>query len=271
MSQRPSHAALRVACVGALGRMGECVRSALAGAGDAELAGALEGAGHPGLGRELAQGVAVTADPEAAFAGADAVIDFSVPAATLVALRAAAGRGLAYVCGTTGFTAAEQAELAALARHLPLVLAPNFSVAVNVLAHLAGEAARLLGPGFDAEIVELHHAAKRDAPSGTALRLAAAVASARGQELAAVLVETRAGETGARAPGAIGVQALRGGDNPGEHTVLLVGRGERLELAHRAATRDHFAAGALHAARWARGRSPGLYSMDDVLALAERA
>lgn len=270
MSRKASRAPLRVACAGALGRMGECVRAALAEAGDAELVGALEGAGHPGLGRELAPGVVVTSDPGAAFARADAVIDFSVPAASLAAVRAAAAHELAYVCGTTGFAAAEQAELAALAKRLPLVLAPNFSVAVNVLAHLAGEAARLLGPGFDAEIVELHHAAKRDAPSGTALRLAAAIAAARGQALDAVLVATRAGETGARAPGAIGVQALRGGDSPGEHTVLLLGRGERLELVHRAATRDHFAAGALRAARWARGRAPGLYGMEDVLALGAR-
>jgi len=251
--------------------MGERVRSALAEAGDAELVSALEGAGHPALGRELADGVVVTADPRAAFARADAVIDFSVPAASLAALRAAAERGTAYVCGTTGFAPAERAEIATLAKRLPLVLAPNFSVAVNVLTHLVGEAARLLGPGFDAEIVELHHAAKRDAPSGTALRLAAAVASARGQDLEAALVVTREGETGVRPPGAIGVQSLRGGDNPGEHTVLLVGRGERLELVHRAATRDHFAAGALHAVRWAHGRPPGLYGMEDVLDLAPRA
>jgi 4-hydroxy-tetrahydrodipicolinate reductase len=271
MSPRASRAPLRIACVGALGRMGERVRAALADANDAELAGALEGAGHPALGRELAPGVVVSSDARAAFARADAVIDFSMPASSLAALRAAAEQGIAYVCGTTGFSPAEQVELATLAKRLPLVLAPNFSVAVNVLAHLVGEAARLLGPGFDAEIVELHHAAKRDAPSGTALRLAAAIAAARGQDLGAVLVEAREGDTGARPPGTIGVQALRGGDSPGEHTVLLVGRGERLELVHRAATRDHFAAGALRAARWAHGRAPGFYGMEDVLALGARA
>lgn len=264
-------APLRVACVGALGRMGERVRSAVADAPDAELVGALETAGHPALGRELAPGVVLSAEASVAFARADAVIDFSLPPASLAALRAAAARGVAYVCGTTGFAPGERREIETLAARTPVVLAPNFSVAVHVLAHLVGEAARLLGPGFDAEIVELHHAAKRDAPSGTALRLAAAVAAVRGHELETALVTARAGETGVRPAGAIGVAALRGGDNPGEHTVLLVGRGERLELAHRAATRDHFAAGALHAARWARGRSPGLYSMDDVLALAERA
>jgi len=260
-------ARLRVACVGALGRMGERVRAALADAADAELVGALEGAAHPDLGRELAPGVALTDQPGRAFERADAVIDFSVPAASLAALRAAAEAGVAYVCGTTGFAAAERAELETLAKRIPVVWAPNFSVAVNVLAHLVGEASRLLGAGFDAEIVELHHAAKRDAPSGTALRLAAAIAEARGQSLDETLVVSRSGETGARPPHAIGVQALRGGDNPGEHTVLLIGRGERLELAHRAATRDHFAAGALRAARWAHGRPSGLYGMEQVLGL----
>jgi 4-hydroxy-tetrahydrodipicolinate reductase len=260
-------ALLRVACVGALGRMGERVRSALADAADAELVGALEGASHAELGRELAHGVALTDDPRVAFARADAVIDFSVPAASLAGLRAAADLGVAYVCGTTGFGASQRAELDALAERTPVVWAPNFSVAVAVLAHLVGEATRLLGAGFDAEIVELHHAAKRDAPSGTALRLAAAVAAVRGQELEQALVVARSGETGARPTDAIGVQALRGGDNPGEHTVLLLGRGERLELVHRAATRDHFAAGALRAARWAHGQPPGLYGMEQVLEL----
>jgi 4-hydroxy-tetrahydrodipicolinate reductase len=245
--------------------MGERVIAALAAAPDAELAGALEAAGHPELGRAVVPGVALTDRPDDAFACADAVIDFSVPGSSLAALRAAAARGLAYVCGTTGFAPAERAEVERLAERMPLVLAANFSVAVNVLAHLVGEAARLLGPGFDAEIVELHHAAKRDAPSGTALRLARAVAEARGE--AGTLVLARDGETGPRPPGAIGVQALRGGDSPGEHTVLLIGRGERLELAHRALTRDHFAAGALRAARWARGRAPGLYGFEEVLGL----
>lgn len=259
-------APLRVACVGAAGRMGERVREALAAAPDAVLVGALEGPGHPELGRELAPGVPLVADARGALAGADAAIDFSVPPATLDALAAAAELGVTYVCGTTGFSPAQRAEFLRLAARVPVVLAPNFSVAVNVLAWLVGEAARLL-PDFDAEIVELHHAGKRDAPSGTALRLAAAIAEARGVDLEKALVLTRQGDTGPRPPGAIGVQALRAGDNPGEHTVLFAGRGERLELAHRAQTRDHFAAGALRAARWAHGRAPGLYSMEQVLGL----
>jgi 4-hydroxy-tetrahydrodipicolinate reductase len=129
------------------------------------------------------------------------------------------------------------------------------------------ETARRLGPGYDVEILELHHAAKRDAPSGTALRLAQAVAEGRGEVPAGLLVLERAGETGARPPGAIGVQALRGGDNPGEHSVLFLGRGERLELSHRAQTRDHFADGAIRAARWLAGRPPGLYPFERVLGL----
>ncbi len=261
-------ARLRVACVGALGRMGERVRAAIADSDDIEVAGALESPGHSGLGTEVVPGVRVVDDAARAFANAAVAIDFSVPRATCAALRAAADCGVAYVCGTTGFSASERAELDAAAARIPIVWAPNFSVAVIVLTHLVGSAARLLGPDFDAEIVELHHAAKRDAPSGTALRLAEAIAQARGQDLGKVIVASREGDVGARPPGAISVQSLRGGDNPGEHSVFFLGRGERLELVHRAATRDHFAAGALRAARWLRGRPPGLYTMDEVLGLA---
>lgn len=260
-------ARLRVACVGALGRMGERIRAAVAEAADIELVGALESVGHAGLGTQVSPGVRVVDDARAAFANAEVAIDFSVPRATCATLRVAADCGVAYVCGTTGFSATERAELDVAARRIPVVWAPNFSIAVNVLAHLVGSAARLLGPEFDAEIVELHHAAKRDAPSGTALRLAEAIAQARGQDLAKVIVAAREGEVGARPAGAIGVQALRGGDNPGEHSVFFLGRGERLELVHRAATRDHFAAGALRAARWLRGRAPGLYTIEQVLGL----
>jgi 4-hydroxy-tetrahydrodipicolinate reductase len=257
---------LRVTVVGAAGRMGACVRAALREASDTVLGGALEAPGHPGLGDEL-DGVRLCDDPKTALQGAAAAIDFSVPAATLPALRCAADLGVAYVCGTTGFSPSQRGEIGSLAARIPVVLAANFSVAVNVLVHLVREAAALLGEGFDAEILELHHAAKRDAPSGTALRLAEAVAEGRGLDPARSFVLAREGETGPRAPDRIGIQALRGGDCPGEHTVMLIGRGERLELVHRAATRDHFAAGAVRAARWAAGRRPGLYGMEQVLGL----
>ncbi|RIL06590.1 MAG: 4-hydroxy-tetrahydrodipicolinate reductase [Proteobacteria bacterium] len=247
--------------------MGDRVRAAVDEADDAILSGALEAAGHPRIGDEIAPGVRLVDDAAAALGGADVAIDFTLPRVTCAVVRVAAERGVAYVCGTTGLSASDRAELEAAAQRIPIVLAPNFSVAVNVLAHLVGEATRLLGPSYDVEIVELHHGAKRDAPSGTALRLAEAVADARGEELRKRLVASRDGETGARPAQAIGVQALRGGDNPGEHTVLFLGRGERLELIHRAATRDHFAVGALRAARWLRGRAPGLYTMQQVLGL----
>jgi 4-hydroxy-tetrahydrodipicolinate reductase len=247
--------------------MGECVRAALAREPELRLAAALEVAGHPDLGQELEHGVRLVDDARAALRGCDVAIDFSVPASTLATLALAAEAGVAYVTGTTGFSEAERTELARLAKRVPLIHAPNFSVAVNVLAWLVREGARRLGPGYDAEILELHHAGKRDAPSGTALRLAEAVAEGRGDPGASQLVLERAGETGARPPGAIGVQALRGGDHPGEHVVMLLGRGERLELAHRAWTRDHFAEGAVRAARWLAGRPPGLYPFEQVLGL----
>jgi 4-hydroxy-tetrahydrodipicolinate reductase len=246
--------------------MGERIRAGLADEGALRLVAALEAPGHPGLGSELAPGVKVGADPEAALAGADVAIVFATPAASLALLRAAADKRVPCVIGTTGFSAGERAEIERLARRTAVVVAANFSVAVNVLRHLAGEAARLLGSDYDAEIVELHHAGKVDAPSGTALELAASIESGRSAGASARIL-AREGMTGARPHGPVGLQALRGGDNPGEHTVLFLGRGERLELAHRAATRDHFARGALRAAAWVVGRPPGLYGVAEVLGL----
>ncbi len=257
----------RVLLVGALGRMGERVRAALAEESGLTLAAALEAPGHPGVGERLDGGVRVGDDAKAALAGCDVAIDFAVPAATLATLRAAADAGVPYVTGTTGLSAAERAELVRLAERTPVIHAPNFSVAVNVLAWLTREAAQRLGPDYDAEIVELHHAGKRDAPSGTALRLAEAIAEGRGHPLEGRLVLERAGEIGARPEGSIGVQSLRAGDSAGEHTVLFAGRAERLELTHRAQTRAHFARGALRAALWLLDREPGLYRIEQVLGL----
>lgn len=257
----------RVVVVGALGRMGKSVCATLAEESGLVLGAALEAPGHPDAGRELASGIALVDNAKVAMTGCDVAIDFTLPAATLAAARAAADAGVAYVTGTTGFAEAELDELHALANRIPLLHAPNFSVAVNVLVWLTRQASARLGEGYDAEIVELHHGAKRDAPSGTALRLAEAVAEGRGVDLREHLVLERAGETGARPQSAIGVQALRGGDNTGEHTVMLVGRGERLELVHRSHTRDHFARGAVRAARWILGRPPGLYRIEQALGL----
>jgi len=256
-----------VLVVGALGRMGEFVRLALEDHAELHLGSALERSGHSEIGRALERGVRVTDDIELALEGAEIAIDFSVPGATLANLRAAADAGVAYVTGTTGFDEAGRAEIAQLAKRIPVIHAANFSLSVNVLVWLAREAAIRLGPEFDVELVELHHAAKRDAPSGTALRLAEAVAEGRSLALRDHLILERAGDIGPRPADAIAVQTLRGGDSPGEHTVMFVGQGERLELAHRSHTRDHFARGAVKAAAWLVDRNAGLYPIEQVLGL----
>ena len=256
-----------VMVVGAEGRMGLEVRAALEGEPTLSFAGALERAGHETGGEALVDGVVLQDDPKRALEGCGVAIDFSIPAATLANLRAAADAGVAYVTGTTGFDEAGKAEIARFAEQVPVLHAPNFSVSVNVLGHLAREAARLLGDDYDAELFELHHGQKRDAPSGTALFLAENVAAGQGKNLDDHVVLERAGETGARPDGAIGIQTLRGGDNPGEHTVYFIGGGERVELTHRAATRGHFARGAVRAASWIVGKAPGLYRIEQVLGL----
>ncbi len=260
----PAH----VAVVGALGRMGERVRAAVAEREELALGAALEAPGHAQEGTELEGGVAVTSDPAAAMAGCDVAIVFANPAGTLAALRAAADAGTPCVIGTTGLSEAQREEVESLSGKIAVVQAANFSVAVNVLFHLARDAAALLGADFDAEIVEIHHAAKVDAPSGTALRIGEAVAEGRGRSLSDHQVLAREGLTGPRPDEAIGIQTLRGGDNPGEHTLYFVGQGERLELVHRSATRDHFARGAVRAALWVLGRPPGRYDMEQVLGLS---
>lgn len=257
-----------VCVVGAVGRMGEHVRQAVSDHPALTLGGALEVPGHSELGRALEAGVEVVDNANAALEGCSVAIDFTVPAATLANLEVARDLGSAYVTGTTGFDAAGLDAIARAAEQIPVLHAPNFSVAVNVLAWLAREAATRLGPEYNAEIVELHHAAKRDAPSGTALRLAEVIAEGRNTPLDDHLVLSRAGEIGARPDAAIGVQTLRGGDNAGEHTVHFIGRGERIELVHRSHTREHFARGAAQSAAWLAGRAPGLYRIEEMLGLA---
>jgi len=258
---------LRVLVVGAMGRMGQCVIAALAQAPGLELGAALEAPRHPSVGRSIADGIEISDDPKAALSGCGVAIDFTTPAATLRVMRAAAEAGVAYVCGTTGLSDAQRVEIRDLAARIPIIHAPNFSFSVNVLAWLTREAARRLGSGYDAELLEIHHSEKRDAPSGTALHLAEAVASGRGERLADHLLLERAGNVGARPKDAIAIQALRGGDVAGEHSVMFIGQGERLELVHRAATRDHFARGAVRAAAWLAGREPGLYSVESAFGL----
>ena len=253
-----------VLVMGAAGRMGGHVLRAVEGAAELCVAAALERPGHPELGRELSPGVKLSADLEPALDTAKVAIDFSIPESTLLLVAAAAQKDVAVVTGTTGFDDAGLRRIEEAARKIPIVMAPNFSLGVNVLIGLVAEASRRL-ENYEIEVLELHHSRKLDAPSGTALRLARAAAEARGQELERAAVYHREGKTGARPQGAIGIQALRAGDCVGEHTVYLAGPGERIELSHRALSRDNFAAGAVRAAHWVVGKPPALYSMSDIL------
>ena len=202
------------------------------------------------------------------FAAADVVIDFTVPAATATHAAMAAQAGTAMVIGTTGLSAEQQAAVDAAAAKVPVVQAGNMSLGVNLLVGLAKQAAAILGPDYDIEVVEMHHKHKIDAPSGTALMLGKAAAEGRGIDHDASAVMSREGHTGPRPDGTIGYATLRGGDVVGDHTVIFAGPAERIELTHRAGGRDIFARGAVRAALWCEGKAPGLYSMRDVLGLS---
>lgn len=198
--------------------------------------------------------------------GAQVVIDFSSPEASLAHARLCAERGVALVIGSTGFSSDAKAEVLAQAQRIPMVLAPNMSIGVNLVIKMAAELAKVLGEGYDIEIVEAHHRMKKDAPSGTALGMAETIAAAIGRGSSDFRM-SREGLVGERPARQIGIQTVRGGDVVGEHTVLFLGDGERVELTHRATNRDQFARGALRAARWVCGRAPGHYDMSDVLGL----
>jgi len=241
---------------------------------EVQLVGAIEAPGHPLLGEDVGilvgtpLGVPLGAELAAICQPEHVVIEFTGnPAATLAHARVAAERGAALVVGTTGLGADEDAELRRLACRTRSIVAANFSVGVTVLRELVERAARLLDASFEAEILELHHHGKQDAPSGTALMLGRAIAEARGLDFAEAAVLARHGQVGARRPGEIGIVGLRAGDVVGDHTVLFGGLGERIELVHRAQSRDGLARGALRAAAWVRRQAPGLYTMRDVLGL----
>ncbi|PYN81595.1 MAG: 4-hydroxy-tetrahydrodipicolinate reductase [Candidatus Rokuibacteriota bacterium] len=260
---------------GAAGRMGSRIIACLADAPDLRLVGALEASGHAALGRDAGElagvgkaGVTVEADAAALITRDRVLIEFSVPDASLAHLRLVAQAGARAVIGTTGFTAAQRAEVGELARRTAIVMSPNMSVATNVAFKLLATMARALGDEYDIEITETHHRFKKDAPSGTALRMAEIVAGALGRDLDQVAVYGRQGLPGERAKQEIGIHSLRSGDVVGEHTVSFGTLGERLELVHKAHNRDTYARGALRAARFIVGCPPGLYSMADVLGLA---
>jgi 4-hydroxy-tetrahydrodipicolinate reductase len=238
------------------------------------VAGAIEAKGSPHVGRDAGEiaglaplGIAISDDPLPVFAHIDGVLDFTTPASTVAFAGLSAQARIVHVIGTTGLSAADEAKIEAAARHATIVKAGNMSQGVNLLAALAARVAEALGPEFDIEILEMHHRHKRDAPSGTSLLLGRAMAEARGVSLEERGVRTRDGDVGPRREGDIGFAALRGGDMVGEHRVIFAGAGERIELAHIATDRGIFARGAVKAALWARGRSPGLYAMTDVLGL----
>jgi 4-hydroxy-tetrahydrodipicolinate reductase len=265
----------QIVVAGAAGRMGNRIVACLADTPGLRLAAALEAPGHPSLGADAGElagvrkaGVAVGADAGAAITPDRVLIEFSVPEASLDHLRLVAKSGARAVIGTTGFSAAQRAEIDELARRAAILISPNMSVATNVAFKLLATMAKALGDEYDVEITETHHRFKKDAPSGTALRMAEVVAAALGRDLDQVAVFGRQGLPGERTRPEIGILSLRSGDVVGEHTVSFGTLGERLELVHRAHNRDTYARGALRAARYVAGRPPGLYSMADVLGLA---
>jgi 4-hydroxy-tetrahydrodipicolinate reductase len=263
----------RVAVAGATGRMGQMLIDALGAAGDCQLAGALDRADSPALGLDAgafggrATGVRVTADLDAGLANAQALIDFTRPEATMAHLAACQRLGVALVIGTTGFSEAQKAEIAAAARHIAIVMAPNMSVGVNVTFKLLEMAAKALATGYDIEVIEAHHRHKVDAPSGTALKMGEVIAAALGRDLKDCAVYERHGHTGERDPSSIGFATIRGGDIVGDHTVLFAGTGERIEISHKSGSRAGYAQGSVRAVRFLAGKPPGLYDMFDVLNL----
>jgi len=265
---------MRLIVAGAGGRMGRALTRVISQTEGAELAGALEAPGSELLGKDAgvlaglpANGVQLSADLWSMSANADGILDFTVPAATIANVAIAAQRGLVHVIGTTGLSASDDAVIKSVTSRAIVVKSGNMSLGVNLLAALVKRVAQSLDQSFDIEILEMHHRAKIDAPSGTALMLGEAAAAGRGIPLATNSARGRDGETGARRSGDIGFASLRGGTVTGDHSVIFAGPMERIELTHRAEDRTMFAQGAVKAALWARDKQPGLYTMADVLGL----
>jgi 4-hydroxy-tetrahydrodipicolinate reductase len=265
--------AVRVAIAGAGGRMGRALIEAATSTPEVALGAAFDVAGSPFAGHDAgevcaaAKGVKIGTDAAAALASADVLIDFTRPEGTLAHAKACRAARRAMVIGTTGLAPAQLEEIRAAARDIAIVMAPNMSIGVIVMSKLVEMASRVLGPEYDAEVFEIHHNKKVDAPSGTALLLGKAVAKARGESLEQDAVFARHGNTGERKAGAIGFASLRAGDVVGDHTVYFAGTGERIEITHRSSSRATYAQGAMRAARFAATKGPGLYDMDDVLGL----
>jgi len=263
-----------VGILGADGRMGRALIRKLADEMDLQLGAAVVPPGSERVGDDAGElagsgrlGIALIDSPQEAARHCEVLVDFTLPEALDANLAAALAQGVPLVIGTTGLSGSQQAAIQQASGTVPLVQAANYSSGITLMHQLVAMAARALGEDYDVEIVEAHHRHKQDAPSGTALALGETAAAARSVSLDTRGVRSRDGITGARQPGDIGFQTLRGGDIVGEHTVMLAGDGERIELTHRASSRDTFAMGALRAARWLMGQKPGLYNMEDVLGL----
>ncbi|MDD2924632.1 4-hydroxy-tetrahydrodipicolinate reductase [Rhodoferax sp.] len=262
-----------ICIAGASGRMGHMLVEAVSQVDDCQLSGALDVAGSPALGSDPAaflgrsSGVSITADLHQGLAHADALIDFTRPEGTLAHLQVCRELGVNVVIGTTGFSDDQKAEIAAIAKDIAIVMAPNMSVGVNVTLKLLEMAAKALSTGYDIEIIEAHHRHKVDAPSGTALKMGEVIAGALGRNLKDCAVYAREGVTGEREPSSIGFATIRGGDIVGDHTVLFAGTGERIEISHKSSSRVSYAQGSLRAVRFLQGRKSGLFDMADVLKL----
>ncbi|EGI77299.1 4-hydroxy-tetrahydrodipicolinate reductase [Hylemonella gracilis] len=263
----------RVAVAGASGRMGRMLIEAVQASTSHQLAGALDQPQSAALGQEATaflgqtSGVAITSDLRAGLQDAGTLIDFTRPEGTMAHLAVCRELGVALVIGTTGFSDAQKAEISAAARDIPIVLAPNMSVGVNVTLKLLAMAAQALSTGYDIEIIEAHHRHKVDAPSGTALKMGEVIAEALGRDLKDCAVYERYGHTGERDPSTIGFSTIRGGDIVGDHTVLFAGTGERIEITHKSASRATYAQGSLRAVSFLADKQNGLYDMFDVLGL----
>ena len=263
----------QVVIAGVSGRMGHALLEGVLVDANLQLHAALDRADSPQIGQDAGAhlgkntGVKITSDIAAALKNADVLVDFTRPEASLAYLEACKQAGVKHVIGTTGFTVEQKAKIAAAAKEIAIVFAPNMSVGVTLLIDLVEQAAKVLNDGYDIEVVEMHHRHKVDAPSGTALRLGEAAAQGLGQDLNDCAIYAREGVTGEREAGKIGFATLRGGDVVGDHTVVFAGIGERVEITHKASSRATFALGALRAARFLQSKSTGLFDMRDVLNL----
>ena len=265
--------AISVAVAGASGRMGQMLVEAVRAADDCVLSGALDIAASPAIGHDAgafagqSTGVLITADIAQGLKNTRVLIDFTRPEGTMAHLALCRANGVAIVIGTTGFTDSQKAEIAQAAKHIPIMMAPNMSVGVNVTLKLLEMAAKALATGYDIEIIEAHHRHKVDAPSGTALKMGEVIAEALRRDLKDCAVYAREGVTGERDPSSIGFATIRGGDIVGDHTVLFAGTGERIEITHKSSSRSTYAQGSLRAARFLAGQKSGLFDMFDVLGL----